>query len=122
MFELTGSYKYILPTMVAIMVSKWTSDALVKDSINDRMISQNGLPYLDHKRTYIPPLKVVDCMDVGEGLRIQRPYLVSELKRMCEVLRRGVLKDDGGFPVLDGEILVGYIGVTELEHCVGKSH
>lgn len=33
MFELTGGLSYIVPIMVAVMVSKWVGDALVKDGM-----------------------------------------------------------------------------------------
>lgn len=33
MFELTGSVKYILPLMTAIMAAKWVADALNRVSI-----------------------------------------------------------------------------------------
>ena len=33
MFELTGGLTYIVPIMVAVMVSKWVGDALVKDGM-----------------------------------------------------------------------------------------
>ena len=33
MFELTGGLTYIVPIMVAVMISKWVGDALVKDGM-----------------------------------------------------------------------------------------
>ena len=33
MFELTGGLTYIVPIMVAVMVSKWIGDAIVKDGM-----------------------------------------------------------------------------------------
>ena len=33
MFELTGGLSYIVPIMVAVLVSKWVGDALVKDGM-----------------------------------------------------------------------------------------
>ena len=33
MFELTGGLSYIVPIMVAVMVSKWVGDALIKDGM-----------------------------------------------------------------------------------------
>lgn len=33
MFELTGGLTYIVPIMVAVLVSKWVGDALVKDGM-----------------------------------------------------------------------------------------
>ena len=33
MFELTGGLTYIVPIMVAVMISKWVGDALVRDGM-----------------------------------------------------------------------------------------
>ncbi len=33
MFELTGGLTYIVPIMVAVMISKWVGDALVSDGM-----------------------------------------------------------------------------------------
>lgn len=33
MFELTGGLTYIVPIMIAVMISKWVGDALVKDGM-----------------------------------------------------------------------------------------
>lgn len=33
MFELTGGLTYIVPIMVAVMISKWVGDALFKDGM-----------------------------------------------------------------------------------------
>ena len=33
MFELTGGLTYIVPIMIAVLVSKWVGDALVKDGM-----------------------------------------------------------------------------------------
>ena len=33
MFELTGGLSYIVPIMVAVMISKWVGDALFKDGM-----------------------------------------------------------------------------------------
>ena len=33
MFELTGGLNYIVPIMVAVMISKWVADAFIKDGM-----------------------------------------------------------------------------------------
>ena len=33
MFELTGGLSYIVPIMIAVLVSKWVGDALLKDGM-----------------------------------------------------------------------------------------
>ncbi|KAF7255250.1 hypothetical protein EG68_08233, partial [Paragonimus skrjabini miyazakii] len=46
MLELTGGLNYIIPLMVATMISKWTGDRLTKGSIYEEQIRLNGYPYL----------------------------------------------------------------------------
>jgi chloride channel 3/4/5 len=42
MFELTGGLSYIVPIMVAVLVSKWVGDALVKDGMYPDNISNDA--------------------------------------------------------------------------------
>jgi len=52
MFELTGSLEFILPTMAAVMFSKWVGDAICGSGIYDAHIKLNGYPFLDNKDEY----------------------------------------------------------------------
>ena len=38
MFELTGGLNYIVPIMVAVMISKWVGDAFISDGIYPQVI------------------------------------------------------------------------------------
>ena len=53
MFELTGALTYVLPIMIAVMISKWVGDAFDKEGIYDAWIRLNGYPFLDTKIEYI---------------------------------------------------------------------
>ena len=44
MFELTGSVKYILPLMTAIMAAKWVADALNKVIREMQRVVANTVP------------------------------------------------------------------------------
>ncbi|KAH8860859.1 H(+)/Cl(-) exchange transporter 5 [Schistosoma japonicum] len=46
MLELTGGLNYIIPLMIAAMVSKWTGDRLTNGSIYEEHIRLNDYPYL----------------------------------------------------------------------------
>ncbi|CCJ29114.1 unnamed protein product [Pneumocystis jirovecii] len=46
MFELTGALTYVLPIMIAVMISKWVSDAFGKYGIYESWIYLNSYPYL----------------------------------------------------------------------------
>ena len=53
MFELTGTLTYALPIMLAVMVAKWTADAMVPPSIYDGHIELNNYPFLENKKEYL---------------------------------------------------------------------
>ncbi|XP_033127501.1 H(+)/Cl(-) exchange transporter 3-like isoform X3 [Anneissia japonica] len=62
MFELTGGLEYIVPLMVAVMISKWVGDALVHEGIYDGHIKLNGYPFLDSKKEFIYTTLAADVM------------------------------------------------------------
>ncbi|EGD78813.1 H(+)/Cl(-) exchange transporter 3 [Salpingoeca rosetta] len=62
MFELTGGLTYILPLMLAVMISKWVGDAFNRDGIYDRHIRLKGFPFLDTKEEFSFATRAVDVM------------------------------------------------------------
>ena len=64
MFEVTGGYEYVLPVMVAVMMSKWVADAFGKSSIYNDLIHLKGYPHLDNKREYAFSERACDVMTV----------------------------------------------------------
>ncbi|ORX84354.1 hypothetical protein K493DRAFT_239296 [Basidiobolus meristosporus CBS 931.73] len=120
MFELTGSLTYVLPLMISILVAKWTGDALVPGSIYDWLIEANGHPYLDSKTEYIHLGHTSDITEYDlQVIEINEPNTVKELRKKLSIMcNRGYA--DGGFPVLNGHLLIGYIACNELEHALDK--
>ncbi|VDL94110.1 unnamed protein product [Schistocephalus solidus] len=122
MLELTGGLTYIIPLMVASMVSKWTGDRLTNGSIYEEHIRLNVYPYLSSRdelttmsiaadvmqpRLQTTPLLVVtqDSMTVGD-----LEYLLSS-----STLR--------GFPVVVSEssqYLVGWITRRDLTRALDQ--
>ena len=47
MFELTGGLEYVLPIMVAVIISKWVGDAVEREGIYDAHIRLKAYPFLD---------------------------------------------------------------------------
>ncbi|KAK8250876.1 chloride channel [Phyllosticta capitalensis] len=47
MFELTGELEYTVPHMIAILVAKWTADAISADGVYDLAQTVLGHPFLD---------------------------------------------------------------------------
>ncbi|KAH7313346.1 chloride channel [Stachybotrys elegans] len=55
MFELTGALTYVLPIMVAVMISKWIGDAFSRRGIYESWIYFNEYPYLDNSEEMMIP-------------------------------------------------------------------
>ncbi|KAI1200460.1 chloride channel [Nemania serpens] len=120
LFELTGSLDYVLPFSLAILVAKWTADALEPLSIYDLLTMMNSYPYLDNKHK---PIFTGELADIVPRVRrervidITRSPLVpaTSLRAKLELLHRaGEL--DGGLPILRDNILVGLIPAPDLEY------
>ncbi|EUC55682.1 ClC chloride channel family protein, partial [Rhizoctonia solani AG-3 Rhs1AP] len=98
MFELTGALSHVLPIMIAVMVSKWVGDAFGKEGIYDAWIALHGYPFLS---------TTVDFRDQGETAASReylKPYLQTYTYR--------------GFPVVDGDRLIGYITRDKLQGAI----
>ncbi|KAJ5907727.1 hypothetical protein N7495_000409 [Penicillium taxi] len=55
MFELTGALTYVIPIMIAVMLSKWCGDIFGKRGIYESWIQLNEYPFLDHRDDSNPP-------------------------------------------------------------------
>ena len=42
MFELTGGLTYIVPIMIAVMISKWVGDAIISDGMYPHSLIKNS--------------------------------------------------------------------------------
>lgn len=118
MFELTGALTYVLPIMIAVMISKWVGDAFGKRGIYETWIHFNEYPLLENKDdSAIPDVPVANIMTqaaeiaaltaIGHTLKSLRDWLATHPYR--------------GFPVVsDGgtKILLGYISRTELIYAI----
>ncbi|XDG01125.1 hypothetical protein ABKA04_000740 [Annulohypoxylon sp. FPYF3050] len=122
LFELTGSLDYVLPFSLAILVAKWTADALEPLSIYDLLTNMNAYPYLDNKHK---PIFTSDLADIIPRFRRERVIDISssplvpatKLRSKLDLLHRaGEL--DGGLPILRDNILVGLIPAPDLEYAL----
>jgi chloride channel 3/4/5 len=114
MFELTGALTYVLPIMVAVMISKWVGDAFGKRGIYESWIHLNEYPFLDNRDdAIIPDIPVSQIMtrtadiatitSTGHTLQSLQVFLSSYESR--------------GFPIVTDHstnTLLGYISRTEL--------
>ncbi|KAI9357247.1 chloride channel [Zopfochytrium polystomum] len=132
MVELTGALAYVIPIMCSIMVAKWTADFIESKSIYDSLIRRNGHPYLDHKHEYHPKTgstrHPADAGDVAERptmtemdeylecFSIEKRYTSLEIEAKMTRLSHSRWHEDGGFAVLYGQMLIGYLAYNELSH------
>lgn len=125
MFELTGALTYVLPIMVAVMISKWVGDAFSRRGIYESWIHLNGYPFLDSGDdgggggssggTHVPDAPSSQIMTRVEDLVVLTAtgHTIASL--------RGVLAscDYRGFPVVRDAreaVLLGYISRAELAY------
>ena len=116
MFELTGALTYVLPIMIAVMISKWTGDAISPRGIYESWIHFNGYPFLDNRddgSSSIPDVSAADVMTRLEDLTAitATGHTIASLRDLLSTHRFR------GFPVVDNTrdaLLLGYISRTEL--------
>lgn len=122
LFELTGSLDYVLPFSLAILVAKWTADAMEPLSIYDLLTEMNSYPFLNNKHK---PIFTSDLADIIPRVRRERiiditnsPLVpASGLRTKLELLHKAG-EVDGGLPILRDGILVGLIPAPHLEYAL----
>ncbi|KAF9453587.1 Cl-channel protein [Macrolepiota fuliginosa MF-IS2] len=112
LFELTGALSHVLPIMIAVMTAKWVGDAQGIDGIYSVWIAMRRYPWL-------PPVDFKDTQAAtGENIMKSADRLVkieegnvtvTDLEKM--LARHGY----SGFPVVNGQELVGYASRTKLQ-------
>ena len=135
MFELTGELEYIVPNMIAIMISKWIADAISTEGVYDLAQSVLGHPFLDLDHAMglvqrqaelvealIPPVQTMReiTVHVPSDNLVPRSVLEGKLERLKD---RGLM--DAGLVLVQNGMLQGYIAESELEfglHDLGKAY
>ena len=114
MFELTGALTYVLPIMIAVMMSKWVGDAFGKKGIYESWINFKEYPFLDQNDdSVIPDVPMAEIMTRKDELAILTAtgHTIESLQEFLQV------NQYRGFPIVAddiGNILLGYISRTEL--------
>ncbi|KAM0562506.1 hypothetical protein ACHAPJ_002196 [Fusarium lateritium] len=124
LFELTGSLDYVLPFSLAILVAKWTADAVEPNSIYDLLTSMNSYPFLDNKHK---PIFTEDLADIVPRIRRERLIDISSsplvpatsLRVKLELLHRAG-EVDGGLPIVRHGNLVGLIPAPDLGYALDQ--
>lgn len=124
LFELTGSLDHVLPFSLAVLVAKWTADAIEPLSIYDLLTDMNSYPLLDNK---LRPVFTTDLGDITPAVRSYRVIDISNsalvpaplLRRKLQHLRN-VGEVDGGLPIVRHNVLVGLIPAPDLEFVLDR--
>ncbi|OLN81789.1 H(+)/Cl(-) exchange transporter 3 [Colletotrichum chlorophyti] len=116
MFELTGALTYVLPIMIAVMISKWVGDAFSRRGIYEAWIHFNEYPFLDNsEEMIIPDIPASQIMTRIEDLAVLTAtgHTIASLKNILD------MHPYRGFPVISDSrdaILLGYISRAELTY------
>lgn len=120
MFELTGALTYVLPIMIAVMISKWIGDAISPRGIYESWINFKGYPFLDNRDdngSSIPDVPAAYVMT-----RIEDLTAITATGHTIATLHRLLLQQRfRGFPVIDNSrdaLLLGYISRAELQYAL----
>ena len=98
MFEITGALTYVLPIMIAVMLSKWVGDVFSKQGIYEAWISFNEYPYLDNKDdTPAPDLMVSEVMTPVDEMICIEAEEDHSIQSLSMLLRSTHFR---GFPVV----------------------
>lgn len=123
MFELTGALTYVLPIMIAVMISKWVGDAISPRGIYESWIHFNGYPFLDNRDdngSSIPDVPAAQVMT-----RIEDLVVITATGHTVQSLRQLLTQQRfRGFPVIDNTrdaLLLGYISRTELAYALSSA-
>ncbi|KAI8055277.1 chloride channel [Syncephalis plumigaleata] len=123
MFELTGALTYVLPIMVAVMISKWVGDAFGDGGLDDAIIRLKGYPYLEDNddenlHTDRPAERIMTRMEDLVVL-FERGHIIQEIEDLLEST------EYNGFPIvrsIQDMKLVGYITRVDLKEALDLYH
>lgn len=113
MFELTGALTYVLPIMIAVMMSKWVGDAFGRRGIYESWIHFKEYPFLENRDDPVPDVPAEDIMTRIEDLVVITAF-GHTIDSLNDLLRTQPYK---GFPVVTDTreaLLLGYISRSEL--------
>jgi len=107
-FELTGDYGMVLPLMLATGIATFLADRLDRESAYTLPLSRRGIVYAEPE-----DVDIMQSVRVGEIMSADPPTVppsmgLGELQAEFRRTRRH------GFPVVDGDRLIGVVTVSDL--------
>ncbi|KAF2763545.1 hypothetical protein EJ05DRAFT_472443 [Pseudovirgaria hyperparasitica] len=123
MFELTGALTYVLPIMIAVMLSKWIGDAISPKGIYESWIHFKGYPFLDNRDENSASIPDVPASRIFTKLEDCVVITVTghTIQSLQDLLKQHTFR---GFPVIDtprDALLLGYISRTELAFALNSA-
>ncbi|HVL99371.1 MAG TPA: chloride channel protein [Egibacteraceae bacterium] len=111
-FELTGDYGLVLPLMLATGIATFLADRLDRESAYTLPLTRRGIVYAEPE-----DVDIMQTVRVGEIMNPDPPAVppsmtVPELQAEFRRTRRH------GFPVVDGDRLVGVVTISDLARAV----
>ncbi|KAL3315962.1 H(+)/Cl(-) exchange transporter 3 [Cichlidogyrus casuarinus] len=120
MLELTGGLTYIIPLMVATLVSKWTGDWLTNGSIYEEHIRLNKYPYLSAHDELAHDLVAADVMACEHILTlVENGMTIHDIQQVVNKT------DVKGYPVVasrSSQKLMGWVTRRDLIQTLEKEH
>lgn len=118
MFELTGALTYVLPIMIAVMISKWVGDFVSRRGIYESWIHFNEYPFLDNSDDNL--MTISDIPSAQIMTRTEDLVVLTAtghtIASLSAVLGAHPYR---GFPVVSDPreaVLLGYISRAELSY------
>ena len=115
-FELTGALSHVLPIMISVVVSKWVADALGKDGIYSVWIAMRQYPWLPPSEYRDQGQTAAQIMKPSHDLTVVVDDQTTSLKELLDFARQHRFH---GFPVVSGEMLVGFVVREKLRAHLG---
>ncbi|WEW57085.1 chloride channel [Emydomyces testavorans] len=118
MFELTGALHYVIPIMIAVMLSKWCGDTFGKRGIYESWIYFNDYPFLDQKDDTPPPDIPVSQVTTNANDLTVITTVGHTIDSLLNLLKTTSYR---GFPVVSDTahpVLLGYISRNELSYAL----
>lgn len=107
-FELTGDYGLVLPLMLATGIATFITDRIYQDSLHMAELREEGVIYAEPQ-----DIDIMQTVEVGEIMTTD-PDVVPHDLPLGELRRRFLTTGHHGFPVVDGDRLVGVVTVSDL--------
>jgi chloride channel protein, CIC family len=114
-FELTGDYDMVVPLMLSVGIATLVSDRLSDESVYTLPLVRRGIVYGEPE-----DIDIMQTVRVGE-IMTRSPSVVPADLPVEDLHREFRRTRHHGFPVVDGDRLVGVVTLTDLARAAGDA-